>query len=833
MPSRNVLFRLVFFIALPAALLPAGSGALLGQETADESVTARVEAAIDQMRSGRLIEVYSAAADLSKLEDAVVPSLLGIVQQEGDPWVILGCARALADLDQAEPVSARLIELIGKGQDAEVRIAAADLLASLPESRASAEALAGSLDETLDPGVKVALAKALYQVGDAGQRKRAKAELRQFLESEERERRVAGALALWEIDDCDAAQPVLREIQDEPTLQGRLAHSYLEAERINRYWESRQGREFRASGDADEFAVLREIMDLIKAEHINGERFQDAAGEEKLLTAAAKGMLAAADKHSTYFSPDEYEKWLLDLQRNYAGIGAYVNTLGGFFTITRPIYSGPAYRAGLRSDDQILEVNDWETYGQPQQDVIDRLKGPPGTAVKVSVMRNGWREPRTLSIVREVINIPSVQWELFPAGVGYVEVETFGDTTFDELQTALNDLVKRGALGFILDLRYNPGGYLRAAIDMVGEFAGRNKLVVSTEGRHGQANSKPYHTGLRAVGRQEPLVILINHRSASASEIVAGALDHYGRAVLVGVKTFGKGSVQNPFPLKSRVGEQFDDANNNLIWDPSEGYTDQNQNGKYDYSAMFKLTTQLYYLPNGQSIHTEVDADGVLKEGGVSPDVEVPFTWGAPWKEEELTDLFERRVFQDYLEEHLHSRFSADDIVKILAEAAAGRPQEEILKEHDVGALALARWQELYGGLSADAVQKVKEAEDARRERAEPLFVELAEGDAFDTSRYPEFDRFYESLATHLERDDIRTQIRLHLRAHVSDLRKKPFPGNGLLGDYQEDNQLQIAILELLRALGQDPAAVPQYARFADQAAALMKPPEPKQARNE
>ncbi|MBI4880093.1 MAG: PDZ domain-containing protein [Planctomycetes bacterium] len=828
MPSRNVLSRLIFLVAACAAFFPAGSGRLLCQEAADDTVTARVEAAVEQMRSGRLVDVYAAADDLSELEDAVVPALLGIVQAESDPWVVLGCARALADLDQAEPVAARLLELIGKEQGAEVRIAAAELVAALPKSREIGQALAGSLDEAFDPAVKVALAKALHEVGDAAQRKRAKTELRQFLESEERERRVAGALALWEIDDCDAAQPVLREIQNEPTLEGRLARSYLENEEINRYCENRQTREFRAGGaaDGDEFDALREIMELIKAEHINGERYQDAAGEERLFTAAAKGMLASVDKHSTYFSPEEYEKWLLDLQRNYAGIGAYVNTLGGFFTITRPFYSGPAYRAGLRSDDQILEVNDWETYGQPQQDVIDRLKGKPGTTVKVSVMRNGWREPRSFSIVREVIPIPSVQWELFPAGVGYVEVETFGDKTFDELQKALNDLVKRGALGFVLDLRYNPGGYLRAAIDMVGEFAGRNKLVVSTEGRHGKADAKPYHTGLRSAGREEPLVILINHRSASASEIVAGALHHYGRAVLVGVKTFGKGSVQNPFPLKSRSGEPFADKNNNFLWDPDEEFTDQNQNGKYDYGAMFKLTTQLYYLPNGQSIHTEVDADGVLKEGGVSPDVEVPFEWGAPWKEEELTDLFERRVVQDYLEEHLHSRFSAESIVEILAEAAAGKPQEEVLAEHDVGA-------QLYGGLSVEEAQKVKEAEDARRAQDEPLFVELAEGDAFDTSRYPDYERFYASLGTHLDQEDIRTQIRLHLRAHVSDLRQKAFPGNGLLGDYQEDNQLQVAILELLRALGQDPAAVPQYARFAEKAAALVKPAEPKQARNE
>lgn len=743
-------------ILLAAALL----APLAAARAAPQDLAAAVEQAVEEMQSGDLSAVYEAALDLADRGEAVVPLLHRRLATEEDPFVILGLVRALADLDAADPAAERLAALLGDEYDDEVRLAAADLATMLPDPDGVAERLADQLDRAYDPALKAGFAKALYRLGDPAQKIRATDELKSLLKSENRAHRITGALALAEIGAMDAARPVLLEIENDPDLAGRLARAYLQIERINRYWENRESRlllerEGGRGGD-DNLDLIREIIDLVEAEHIDGESYKGREGEEKLLTAAAKGLLARLDRHSTYFSPEEYERWLLDLQRDYAGIGAYVQTIDGWFTITRPIYSGPAFRAGLRSNDRIIKVDGWETYNKPQQEVIDRLKAEPGTKVEVEVMRAGWKKPRKFVITREVIQIPSVKWELFPGDVGYIECETFGDKTHAELERALEDLTSRGARGFVLDLRFNPGGYMREAIAMVGEFVGPRKLVLYTEGRHAPRDRREYYTPAHAVGRDEPLCVLVNGQSASASEIVSGALKHYGRALLVGERTFGKGSVQNPFGLRSRPSEPWQDRNRNGVWDPGEPYQDENGNGKFDYGAMVKLTTQLYYLPNGRSIHTRRDADGrVVHEGGVEPDIEVEFRMTEPWKEEELADLVERDVFNRYIDEHFEGN--------------------------------------------------------------EDLFVKLAEGDDFDWSRYPDFDEFYRSLNTHLDRDEIRRWLRLYLRYKVADLRKKPFPGNQFLGDYQEDTQLQRAIYELLKKMGRDPAEVPEYRRFVEQ----------------
>lgn len=745
------------FAATAAAALLALAGPLFAQDDLSEQVAEAVE----QMRSGVVSEVYSAAYDLSDLGDATVPLLQKVVADDDDPWVQLGCVRALVDLDAVDDrAEGRLLELAGVDNEASIRVAALDLVGLLQPSPRVAGALADLLDRTYDPHVKASLAKTLYLVGDASRKIRASEELQTLLRSENRDYRIVGALALAEIGALEHARPVLLEIEDDPSLAGRLARSYLKIEKIYRFYENRETRRLReesgpAAAGGDRLDVLRELIAIVQSEHIEGEQYRGDAGEEELITASAKGLLAKLDRHSTYFSPDEYEKWLLDLQRHYAGIGAYVQTIGGFFTITRPIYSGPAFRAGLHSDDRILSVDGWDTYDQPQQDVIDRLKAEPGTKVTVEVLRTGWKKPRKFTITREVIDIPSIFYELFPGDVGYIEAQTFADTTFTELRGALKDLDRRGAKGYILDLRFNPGGYMRAAIDMVGEFIGSRKKVVYTEGRHAPQDRREYFTRMSAKGRDEPLVILINGRSASASEIVAGALRHYERATLVGEKTFGKGSVQNPFGLQSRPPEEFVDKNGNEIWDPDERFTDANGNGKYDYGAMFKLTTQLYYLPNGTSVHTVVDGDGKVKnEGGIAPDIEAEYQYTAPWKEEEIADLLEAEAFKKYVDENYDSNKS--------------------------------------------------------------LFVGLAEGDAFDEARYPGFDEFYTSLETRLDRNEVRKWLRLHIRYKVCDERKKPFPGNQFYGDFQEDSQLQRAIVELLGKMGRDPKSIPEYARFAE-----------------
>lgn len=764
------------FVVVLASLAPLAD---LRAQNEEGTLKTRVENAVEHMRDASLSEVIQAAGTLRNNEDAV-PMLREMLAKESEPKVRIGLLRALTDNDAEKDAVEPLLDLAGADQTPEIRIAALEILRDVPSTPDLERKLGDALDRTYEPDVKVALALALYELSEGASRKHAQAELKAMLKSEDRSLRIKGALALGEIEDYDSAHAVLTEIKEEPTQDGRLARQILKNEETQHFFENREMRLIqegatKGSGSGDEsFALLREIMNAIQSEHIYGEQYTGPEGEEKLLSAAAKGMLELLDKHSTYFSQEEYEKWLLDLNREYAGIGAYVNTINNVFTITRPIYSGPAYEVGLRSDDQIWAVDGKETLNVPQDKVIELLKGKPGTNVTVKIMRAGWKEPRDFQIARRVIHIDTVRWELFPGDIGYIEVETFGENTAKaELKNALNDLEKRGAKGLILDLRYNPGGYLNEAVEMCGDFLGPGKLVVETRSRHEeQGQGRSYITRKGAKAHEEPLIVLINHGSASASEIVSGTLKHYGRAMLVGDQSYGKGSVQNPFPIESRKPEAWDDKNRNGTWDPSEPFDDKNKNGKWDCGSMVKLTTQRYYLPNGESIHTDVDADGrIIKKGGVTPDVEVGFEGTAAWKQEELADLIEKDAFQNYVKERM-----------------AGHEQ---------------------------------------------LFVELAEGDEFKTDKYPDFDAFYDSLNTHLDKNEIRKWLRLYMRDRVADLRKKPFPGNGLLGDFQEDNQLQRAIVEMCKKLSLDPAAVPQYTAFANVAAEQDKKAEEakKQAR--
>ncbi len=744
---------------LAALLLAPFAFAQKADTGADLSVA--IDQAVERMRSGAAPEVYGAVRNIVDLGDGAIPVLRRKIGDEHDPWAQIGMIRALTDLDPAENQDERLLTLSGVDQEPSVRVAAYELIGRMQPSEKVENALADTLDRTYDPAVKTTLAKTLFAIGDAAHKQRARDELKQLLKSEEREIRVKGALALAEIGDFDSARTVLYEIQDDPTDEGRLARAMVKMERQSRYYDAAQERLLQAgktgkpAGEADGFATLEEIIEIVQSEHINGEWYKGKDGLQKLIAEASKGLLNSLDRHSVYFTPDEYEKWLLDLQRSYAGIGAYVDTIGDRFTITRPIYSGPAYKAGLRSDDQIWEVNGWETFGQPRQAIIDRLKGPPGTEVKIKVFRTGWKDTRDFAITRQEINIPSVYSELFPGNIGYVEVQTFAEKTFEELETELRSLEARGAKGFVVDLRYNPGGYLRAAINIVGEFMGPDKLVVYTEGRHAPADRRDYVTDRRARAHTGELVLLVNDRSASAAEILAGTLQHYKRAEIVGETTFGKGTVQNQFVLQTQQGERWEDADGNGLWDPGEKFDDANKNGKFDYGAMFKLTTQRYFLPDGKCVHSEVDQNGSLvKKGGVDPDKVVKFEGGVPpWKEEELANLVQKNVFSDYVKQHMPGN--------------------------------------------------------------EDLFVKLAEGDGQDTSRWPDFDAFYASLNTHIDKNEIRRFLRLSARDAAPDVRGRAFPGNGFFGDYQEDNQLQCGIVELLKKLGTDPASVPEYAAFA------------------
>jgi C-terminal peptidase prc len=765
---------------LLALLLASGTFGSFSLPQSDD-LTTRLQGLLAQLEGSQGAMTWDLARELRDAagEDSMssAPVLVEAAGRSSDPVKII-IGETLVSLSAPDAAAGVLLPLVGGAHSREALAVLADKdFQAVP---AVGDQLAARLAEPLPAEERIDLARTVYKASSNKVKQQARGVLLDALQSDDPDTRALAALALAEIKDYQAARPVLRTLQSDPGPRGQLARAYLEVDtkieyyigRLNRQSEQvapRAGSESPvAPGGGGEGAldVLDELISRVQANHLMGEQLQGAKGREFLVTAAAKGMLAALDPHSTYFSSKEYERWILDLRRNYAGIGAYVDTIDEDFTITRPIYSGPAYKAGLLSGDRIYKVDGWETHGQSNEEIIKRLKGEPDTEVKISVLRPGWSELRDFVIRRQVIHIDSVTSEMLPGNIGYADVSAFAENTSLELLNALAALRQQGMRGMIVDLRNNSGGYLEEAVKMASLFLQPGTLVVYTEGRAAK------HVDYQAVpvkGRWDgPLVVLVNERSASASEIVSGALQDCKRATLVGERTFGKGSVQQAMPLETRPGDRLrTDQNYNGVYDPGDEYDDLDENGAYTYPVSVKITNARYYLPSGRSIHTELDLDGkVVKEGGVTPEREVEFKGLEPWENNEIAQLYDR-------------------LIKAVPE----------------------------GGKFKDPFQKyVDEHFDTDPE----LFRELATGDNRDITRYPDFDALRASLAdSHLPDDTIRRLLRRQIRDRVSDDRGRPFPGGFLFGDWQEDNQLQEAIRVVGRETDLDLASIEGYASFA------------------
>jgi carboxyl-terminal processing protease len=372
--------------------------------------------------------------------------------------------------------------------------------------------------------------------------------------------------------------------------------------------------------------LFAEVLELV-SDYSDAEK--DKRDRDKLVRAALHGMVASLDPFSEYMEPDDAKQLTEHLAGEYGGIGAYVNLVDGVFTIISPIYDGPAHKAGLRSMDRILEVDGIKTTDEPMNKTISRLKGAPGTDVKVKVFRRGWREPQEMTVKRDKISVQSVFQEMLPGSIGYVRLSRFGPKTGEEMAKALGELRDAGMKGLVLDLRDNPGGYLQAAVSASEEFLAADQPIVSSRGR--RVKTQNYKATGGGGTKDVPMVVLVNSGAASASEILAGALRDNNRAALVGKKTYGKGSVQQPINLKSQPG------------------------------AILKLTIAKYYLPGGECIH----------EKGIAPNVEVASEEEitAGWKYEEVAKVLVR------LEEYAVATYKQDpEGMKKLADDDGGDP---------------------------------------------------------------------------------------------------------------------------------------------------------------
>jgi carboxyl-terminal processing protease len=331
---------------------------------------------------------------------------------------------------------------------------------------------------------------------------------------------------------------------------------------------------------------------------------------EELIEAAIDAMLKELDSHSVYLSKHEWENLMIDTKGEFGGLGITISIRDDFPTVISPIEDTPAYRLGIQGGDLIVEIERESTKGWDSEQAVSKLRGPPGTQVDITVFREGLEDSLYFTVTREVIKVPSVPYQENLDGVGYIRVSRFAEKTADELEDAIVEFERQGVEGLILDLRSNPGGLLESAREVSELFLGRDTLIVYTESRIPDGNQK-FKSMARRVHDRVPLVILVNGASASASEIVAGALQDWDKAVIVGQTSFGKGSVQTVFKIEG--------------------------------GSALKLTTMKYFTPVGRSIHKDDPVDETAAEvkvedreefrtaggrtvyggGGIAPDWEI------------------------------------------------------------------------------------------------------------------------------------------------------------------------------------------------------------------
>jgi carboxyl-terminal processing protease len=296
------------------------------------------------------------------------------------------------------------------------------------------------------------------------------------------------------------------------------------------------------------------FMPFWEAWNIVHDQYVDQPVDDtKMMQGAISGMMdSLGDPHSSYMDPTQYQQQLSPLEGEYEGIGAWIDTTGDYVVIIAPITGSPAEAAGLQSGDKVIAVDGEDMTGIDGELVQKRILGPAGTDVTLTIVRESEPQPFDVTITRAKVTIPSVEGEMLDQNIAYVQISTFAQNTDTELQNTLKSLLAQNPDGLILDLRYNGGGYLDTAIDVVSEFLPADQVAMYEE--FGDGTRRTLTTSNKGTAKDIPLVVLVNEGTASASEITAGAIQDYGRGVLVGVKTYGKGSVQNWVPLQNDQG---------------------------------------------------------------------------------------------------------------------------------------------------------------------------------------------------------------------------------------------------------------------------------------
>ena len=327
----------------------------------------------------------------------------------------------------------------------------------------------------------------------------------------------------------------------------------------------------------EKLKTFSEILSLLEANYV------EKVDANQLIDGAIRGMLKTLDPHTSYLPPEAFTQMKVETSGRFGGLGIEITIKKGILTVVTPIEDTPAFKAGVKSGDRIIKIEDESTLDMTLSDAVERLRGKIGTEVNITIFREGMDEPLKVTLERANIQVKSVKSKIFEGSIGYVRIRSFTKTTSRDLDKVLDEFRRKQVKKLVLDLRNNPGGLLNQAVEVSDRFLKPENLIVYTQGRTEEQNMR-FTTHDRVQRVAYPMIILVNGGSASASEIVAGALQDSSRAIILGTQTFGKGSVQTIIPLS-------------------------------DGSAL-RLTTARYYTPSGR----------VIQENGIIPDitVEVP-----------------------------------------------------------------------------------------------------------------------------------------------------------------------------------------------------------------
>jgi len=798
--------------------LPAGAFA---QETGGSVRDAKVEEILRTARgadAGKLGRYSEALVGLgSSAKRSILRGLKG-----ADTAGKLAGLRALLELGSSTLAAEKLLDIASdENETIDYRLVALELVGASEELDAE-EGLLDLLTE-LNPQIRIATARALWAL-DSPASHRAKAVLREFLSSTNPELRAKGAMALAEIGDAETPGVLqeLRRLRREPGTRGQLARALYEKLKLQRAIQMYEARGERAgSASNGRWKHLDELREILR-------RYYDRDGEiedKDLRVGAARGMIAfPEDPHTVFMSPERYQEFLHGsdgVDPSYGGIGAFIDTnVKDRLRILRPIFGGPAWDAEILSGDEIVAVNGKSTAGRSITDIIKQVKGPPGTAVSLRIIRDGWQKPRDIRVIRARIVIPSVYMRMLPGKIGYIVIAQYASETDEELRAALLDLEKQDLRGLIIDVRDNPGGLLGTVVGCVSNFLKEGENVATVKGR--VIRPETHKSGKPDKVRRYPITVLVNRRSASGAELMSGVLQHYSKTsttssaengyldvVVMGENSFGKGTVQHTLPLKTWPGEKFEDVGRtNGTWNPGEPYTDANKNGQWDPGEPYTDVARKNGRWDKAEDWVDKNGNGKWDEGEDFTDDNNDGKWNPreEFKDTNGNDTYDNgaaiklTVARYYLPDGTNfTRKRVEDAEGNITFEGGVEPDVKSANP-DLKLWELVEVRELQnkGSLGEYVKKQWPENKDTLRK--------LAYYDARDSSAYPGFAEFYKSLDTQLSEQIVRRVLRIEVRREVA----KEL-GREIVGDLSDDHVLRHAARSVLKRLGEDPESMDEY----------------------